>query len=224
MATEQPTGDNLDVVPTPPRGVPAPVPGRMLPRGHMIVAGIAGLVTGALLVGGAWLLFGNDGVSPSPITAPERLGDYVQQADAKPNREHEEGREFARRRDDWDRRSSSRLSETHDGAGAVVQTYADDELLTFFTLEAFRAPVAFPPYVPYTDPKALGFDKPAEEVRMFGEVACTLRNDAPEQTFVTACLRSDDGLTVQVTHVSGDLNRDPAAMADLVAAAWEEIG
>jgi hypothetical protein len=122
----------------------------------MIVAVIVGLVAGSALASGAWLLFGNDGASSSPIAAPERIGDYVQQADAKPNREHEQGREIGRQRDDWDRRSSERLSESHDGAGAVVQTYADDDLRNFFALEAVRAPVAFPPYVPYTDPRRWG--------------------------------------------------------------------
>jgi hypothetical protein len=190
----------------------------------MIVVAIVGLVAGGALASGAWLLFGNDGASSSPIAAPERLGEYVQQADAKPNREHEQGREIARRRDTWDQRSTERLSESHGGASAVVQTYADDELRDLFALEAVRAPVAFPPYVPYSDPEELGFGKPVEEMRMFDEVACAIRNTGPDDSYVTLCVRSDDELTVQITHVSGDaLSEDPAAVADLVAAAWEEL-
>jgi hypothetical protein len=190
----------------------------------MIVVAIVGLVAGAALTSGAWLLFGNDGASSAPIAAPERLGDYVRQSDAKPNREHEQGRENARRRDDWDRRSSERLSESHDGAGAVVQTYADDGLEHFFALEAVRAPVAFPPYVPYSDPKVLGLDRPSEEVRMFGEVACAIQNPGPDSGYVTVCMRTDDELTVQVTHLRGeDLAQDPAAAAELVDTAWEEL-
>jgi hypothetical protein len=191
----------------------------------MIVAVIVGLVAGSALASGAWLLFGNDGASSSPIAAPERIGDYVQQADAKPNREHEQGRKIARQRDDWDRRSSERLSESHDGAGAVVQTYADDDLQNFFALEAVRAPVAFPPYVPYTDPETLGFGKPSEEVRTFGDVACAIRNSGPDDSFVVLCVRSDAELTVQITHVAGDdaLSQNPEAVAELVATAWEEL-
>jgi hypothetical protein len=223
VATEQPTGYHSDPGPTPSSGYPPPVPARATARGPLIFTGIAGLVVGALLVAGAWLLFGNDGASSSPIAAPKRLGDYVQFADAKPNRENQQGRKLSRQRADWDRRSSERLSESHDGAGAVVQGYADDELLNFVTLEAFRAPVAFPPYVPYTDPDTLGFGKPSEEVRTFDDVACTIRNDGPEQSYVTMCLRSDDQLTVQVTHIGGDLNQNPEAVARVVSAAWDEL-
>jgi hypothetical protein len=224
VATEQPTGYHPDPVPRPSGGLPTPVSGRMRPRGPVVIAAIAGLLAGALAVGGAWLLFGNDGASSSPIAAPDRLGDYVRWSEAKPNREYEQGREHARDVADRDRRSSERLSDSHDGAGAVVQTYADDELLNLFALEVIRAPVAFPPYVPYSDPESTGFDKPFEEVRMFGEVACALRNNAPRQTYVTTCVRSGDELTVQITHISGDdLSEDPEAVANLVTAAWQEL-
>jgi hypothetical protein len=189
----------------------------------VVLTAVAGLLAGALLVGGAWLLFGNDGASSSPIAAPERLDDYVRFADAKLNREKPEGRKIAKRQADWDQRSSARLSESHQGAGAVVQLFTDPGLRNFVTLEAYRAPVAFPPYVPYSDPEVLGFDKPSEEVRTIDNVACTLRNDAPGQSIVTMCVRSDDGLTVQLTHISGDLNQDPAAVARLVSAAWDEL-
>jgi hypothetical protein len=223
VATEQPTGYNHDPGPTPPGGYPPPVPGRGNARGPLVLTGIAGLVVGALLVGGAWLLFGNDGASSSPIAAPERLDDYVKFADAKPNRENEKGREIARDRADWDRRSGERLSESHNGAGAVVQVYADDGLENFVTLEAFRAPVAFPPYVPYTDPDVLGFGKPGEEVRMFDDVACAINNQSPDVSYVMMCVRSDDELTVQLTHISGDLGQNPEDVAKLVSAAWEEL-
>jgi len=223
VATEQPTDYNHDVDPTPPRGFPPPVPGRVLPRGPMIVTGLAGLLVGALLVGGAWLLFGNDDASSSPIAAPKRLGDYVQQADTKINRTREQGREFGRKRADWDRRSSARLSEAHDGAGAVVQTYSNEDMDSFFALEVFREGAPFPPYVPYSDPKELGLDKPIDEVRMFGAVACVMRNESPDLSYVAACTRSDDELTVQVTRPTGDLGEDPKAVAGLVETAWDEL-
>jgi hypothetical protein len=222
VATEQPTGNNPDLVPTPPRGYPAPVPGRIGPRGPMIIAGIAGVVVGALLVGGAWLLFGNDGASSSPIAAPDRLSDYVPQDKSKVYDRNDDGRAVARRRADWDRRSGERLSVAHDGAGAVVRTYSDDTAENGFMLEVVRAPVAFPPYVPYTDAKTLGLDHPIEELRTFGDAACLVRND-PSQAYVMTCLRSDAGLTVQISHVSGDLLQSPEKVAGLVSDAWEEL-
>jgi hypothetical protein len=38
-------------------------------------------------------------------------------------------------------------------------------------------------------------------------------------------VRTDDELTVQITHVAGDdhLNQNPEAVAELVATAWEEL-
>jgi hypothetical protein len=189
----------------------------------MIVVAVVGLVAGAALASGAWLLFGNDGASASPIAAPERLGDYVRPADARGNRNSEESGERVRRQADWDRRSGERLSEANDGAGAVVQYYTDDGLLNTFMLEAVRAPVAFPPYVPYSDPKTYGLERPFEEAREFDDdVACLLRNE-PKLTYVMSCVRSTGDLTVQITHVSGDLNQDPDAVAKLVADAWEEL-
>ncbi len=219
MATEQPTGNNPDLVPTPPRGFPAPVPGRVNPRGPLLIAGFLGFVVGAIVVGGAWLLFGNDGASSSPISAPDHLKGYVRQGEAKA---HGDKREFADRRDDWDRRSGERLSDANGGAGALVQTYSDQELQNTFMLEVVRAQVAFPPYVPYSDPAVLGMDRPPEELREIGDVACLVRND-PAQSYVASCLRSEDGLTVQITHVSGDLLQKPDEVAGLLDAAWSEL-
>lgn len=188
----------------------------------MIIAGIVGLAVGALLVGGAWLLFGNDGESSSSVAAPERLSDYVPQDRAKVYARNDDGRTVAQRRADWDRRSGERLSAAHDGAGAVVQTYSDDTAENSFMLEAVRAPVPFPPYVPYTDAKTLGLDHPLEELRTFGDVACLVRND-PSQAYVMTCLRTEAGLTVQISHVGGDLLQSPEKVAGLVADAWEEL-
>jgi hypothetical protein len=62
-------------------------------------------------------------------------------------------------------------------------------------------------------------------VRTFGEVACSIRNQGPDDSFVLFCVRTDDELTVQITHVAGDdhLNQNPEAVAELVATAWEEL-
>ena len=223
MATEQPTGWNSDPGPAPSGGYPPPVPERRNARGAVFLAGFVGLVAGVVLVGGAWLLFGNDGASSDAISAPERLDKYVRQGDAEAYDRNDRGRDLAERRADWDRRSGERLSAAYHGAGAVVQTYTDDDLETTLMLEAVRAPATVPPYVPYTDPKVLGMDRPIEEVREFGAVSCAIRNNAPDQSYVISCGRSAGDLTVQITHVSGDLGQDPAAVAKLVDIAWDEL-
>lgn len=222
MATEQPTGTNPDLIPTPPRGFPPPVPAPPNRRGPAVVAAIVSLVVGGALVGGAWLLFGNDGASSSPISAPARLSDYVKHGDASVFAENANGREVAQRRDDWDAKSAERLAAAHDGAGAFVQTYTDKDVRNTFMLEVVRAPAPFPPYVPYSDPKDLGMERPLEELRTFGDVGCLVRND-PAQSYLTSCLRTNANLTVQISHVSGDLAQDPAEVAGLVDKAWQEL-
>jgi hypothetical protein len=123
---------------------------------------------------------------------------------------------------DWDQRSSERLSAAHDGAGAFVQTYTDDDLEQSFTVEAVRAPTPYPAYVPYSDPEVLGMERPVDEFREFDDVGCVIRND-PSQSYVISCLRTDDELTVQITHVTGDLLEDPETVAGLVDTAWQEL-
>ena len=220
MAIEPPTSYNPDLVPTPPRGFPTPVPRRG--RGGAVLAGVAGLVVGGLLVGVAWLLLGDDGASSSPISAPARISGYMRYGDAAEGVDREKGREIADRYRDWDQRSSERLSAAHDGAGAFVQSYTDEGLEQSFTVEAVRAPAPYPPYAPYSDPEYLRMERPVEELREFGDVGCLVRND-PSQSYVTSCVRTDDDLTVQITHVGGDLLDDPEAVAKLVDAAWQEL-
>jgi hypothetical protein len=221
VAIEPPTGYNPDLVPTPPQGFPTPVPRRG--RGGVVLAGVAGLVVGGLLVGGAWLLFdGGGGASSSPIAAPERISEYSRYGDAAERVNRDKGKQIADRYRDWDQRSSERLSAAHDGAGAFVQTYTNDDLELSFTVEAVRAPAPYPPYAPYSDPEYLNLERPLEELREFGDVGCLVRND-PSQSYVLSCVRTDDDLTVQITHVGGDLTGDPEAVAKLVDAAWQEL-
>lgn len=223
MTTEQPTGNNPDLVPTPPHGYPLPVPAPQRGPGGVVVAGAVGLVVGGLLVGGAWLLFGGSGgSSSSPISAPPRVSDYSPFGDAAERLDRDKGKEIADRYRDWDQRSSERLSDAYDGAGAVVQTYTDDNLEQSFTIEAVRASTPYPPYAPYSDPKVLGTDRPTEELREFGDVGCLIRND-PSQSYVISCVRTDDNLTVRITHVTGDLLEDPETVAELVDTAWQEL-
>jgi hypothetical protein len=220
VTTEQPTGDNPDLIPTPPRGYPIPAPRRT--TRNVVLAGIAGVAAGGLLVGGAWLLFGSGGVSSSPISAPPRVSDYTLFGDAAERIDRDKGKELGDRYRDWDQRSSERLSAAHDNAGAFVRTYTDDKLEQSFTVEAVRAPAPYPPYVSYSDPKVLGMDRPTEELREFDDVGCLIRND-PSQSYVISCVRTDDDLTVQITHVTGDLLDDPEAVAKLVDTVWQEL-
>jgi hypothetical protein len=221
VAIEPPAGYNPDLVPTPPRGYPTPVPRRG--RGGVVIAGVAGLVVGGLLVGGAWLLFGGGGGgSSSSITAPETISAYARYGDAVERFDPDRGKDVADRRRDWDQRSSERLSAAYDGAGAFVQSYTDKSLEESFTVEAVRAPMPYPPYVPYTDPEVLGTERPTEELREFGDVGCVVRND-PSQSYVISCVRTDDDLSVRISSVSGDLIEDPEAVAGLVNATWQAL-
>jgi hypothetical protein len=222
VATEQPTGSNPDLVPTPPSGFPAPVPEPSKPRGTALVAGIVGLAVGAAVVGGAWLLFGNDGASSSPISAPDRLSEFASHGAAEVY-DGDRGQELVDRLEEWDGRSSERLSATHDGAGAVVRSYTDGNAESTFLLEAVRAGVPATPFVPYSDPEVLGLERPIEEVREFGAVTCLMRND-PGRSHVVSCQRTSDDLTVAISHVNGDLGGDPEEVAKLVETAWDEIG
>jgi hypothetical protein len=201
-------------VPTPPNGG-----GRY--RAIAVLAGVAGLVVGAVLMGGAWLLFGNNGASSSPISAPARIGDHYQFADVPTLRG--KGQDTVTRQRNWDGKSSEALSASRDGAGAVVQQYSDKNLENMFWLEAVRSPSPPGLYVPYSDPEVLGLDKPTEEVLTFGEVSCAVRNQPDGTTFVMRCERTSGDLTVAVTHVSGDLLENPRDVATMVDDAWSQL-
>jgi hypothetical protein len=202
--------------------VPAPPNGRGNGRAIALVAGLAGLAVGAAVVGGAWLLFGNDGGSSTPISAPERVGDYLRFADLRINRENDKAKSTVDARADADRRSSEQLSAANDDAGAFVQQYSDEELENGFSLDVVRAPSPGL-YVPYTNPEYLGVEKPIEEVLEFGDVSCAVRNQTSGDTFVSLCLRSDGDLSVTISHLNGDLLQKPEQVAALVDKAWAQL-
>jgi len=226
VPTDMPPGGRPNEVPTPPHGtrMPAPTPpnGRANGRAIAVVAGFVGLAVGAAVVAGAWLLFGNDsGGSSSPISAPEQVGDYYRFADVPMLQD--EDRRPVDYRVEADRRSSERLSAANGDAGAFVQQYSDDDLENGFSLDVVRAPSPAL-YVPYSDPKYLGVDKPPEEVREFGDVACAMRNLTSGESMVTRCLRTDAGLSVTISVVTGDLAEQPEKVAALVDEAWSQLG
>lgn len=194
-----------------------------------IVGAVVGLVAGAGLASGAWLLFGPDGGaiggSSAEVSAPARLGDYYQFSDLPKVREGGgDLTEMVDRQARWDQESSTRLSTSRDGAGAVVQRYASEDLESMFSLEVVRSPSPSPQYVSYSDPEDLGLDKPLDEVIEFEEVSCAVRNDPSGQSFVTNCQRTRGNLTVTVAQVNGDLNEKPEAVAELVNEAWSQVG
>lgn len=220
------SGERSDEFPTPPNGlrmpVPAPPNGGASPRAIAVFAGVAGLVVGAALASGFWLLFGNESGSSSSVAAPERLGEYYRIPDVPKIGEGDNQQRMADRMSRYDKESTARLSAAHDGAGAVVQQYANEDFESMFSLEVVRAPSPYPPYVPYVDPEDLGLDKPVEEVIEYGQVACAVRNQPSQPPIVMVCMRTTDDLTVAITHVN---NGDVAAkdVAKLVDEAWSEV-
>jgi hypothetical protein len=225
------SGDRFEEFPTPAQGirmsVRTPPNGGPGPRAIAVFAGVAGLIAGAAVASGIWLLFGNDGGSSSAVAAPERIGDYRRFADVV-DASPDAGSDDARKRVTdrylrYDRESSARLSASHDGAGAVVQQYSDEDLEANFSLEVVRAPSPFPQYVPFSDPEDLGTDKPVEEALVFGRVSCAVRNNAGQSPIVLNCLRTTDDLTVTVSHVTGDLLEQPEEVAKLVDQAWSQL-
>lgn len=202
---------------------PAPPNGRRNPRAIAVVAAFAGLVVGAAAASGAWLLFGNDGPSTGTVSAPARIGDYYRFPDVPRLRSGDNETKTVDRQKRWDEESSARLSASHDGAGAVVQQYATEDLESMLALEVVRAPSPFPQYVPYSDPEELGLDEPLEETLEFGDVSCAVRNNPSTSPNVINCLRTSANLTVTITHVGGDLGQRPEDVAKLVDQAWSQL-
>lgn len=230
MSTEQQSGEWSQQFPPPAAGVPVPPP----PHGDggraiAVVALVVGLVAGAGLASGAWLLFGDSGGaiggSSVSVSAPARLGDYYRFSDLPKVRtsQSDDLKEMVDRQARWDQEGSTRLSASRDGAGAVVQRYASEDLESMFSLEVVRSPSPSPQYVPYTDAEYLGLDKPLDEMLEFGSVSCVVRNDPSGQTFVTGCQRTSGNLTVTVAQVNGDLNEKPETVAKLVDEAWTQL-
>ena len=211
-------------------GMPAP-PSRGGGRATVVVAAVVGLVVGAGVASGAWLLFGSGGGSiggsSAAVSAPARLGDYYRFPDV-PKARQADGRsgdmkDMVDRQVKWDKESATRLSASRDGAGAVVQRYVNVDLESMFSLEVVRSPSPSPQYVAYTDAEYLGLDKPPDEMLEFGSVSCVVRNDPSGPAHTINCQRTSGDLTVSVTQVNGDLGEKPKAVADLVDEAWSQV-
>jgi hypothetical protein len=222
------SGERPEEFPTPPTGlrmpVSAPPNGRSGTRSFAVFMGVAGLVIGAALTSGIWLLFGNGGgPSSSPVAAPERLGEYVRFPDQPKIGEGDAQQRAIDRQVRYDKENTARLSAAHDGAGAVVQQYTNEGLDTMFSLEVVRAPSPYPPYVQFSDPEDLGLDKPVEEVVEHGDVACAVRNQPSTPPIVIMCVRTADDLTVAISHVGNFEEMTTEVVAKLVDDAWSQL-
>jgi len=222
------SGERPEEFPTPPNGlrmpVPAPPNGRSGTRSFAVFTGVVGLVIGAAVASGIWLLFGNEsGPSASPVAAPERLAEYYRFPDQPKIGDGDNQQRVIDRQARYDKENSARLSAAHGGAGAVVQQYTNEDLDTMFSLEVVRAPSPHPPYVQFSDPEDLGLEKPIEEVLEFGDVACAVRNQPSQPQIVTMCVRTADDLTVAITHVGNFDEMTAEVVAKLVDEAWSEV-
>lgn len=201
-----------------------------------LLGGLVGLAVGVGLVGGAWLITGDDGdAAPGAaaglggeLSAPEKLGAFVHRDKAVLELDgSSRGREQAERTRDWDDRSGEQLSKAHEGAAATVRSFSDSGLMSLFQFAAVRGPSPRP-YVPYTDPSALGLEKPTGERVTFGKVDCVLHHQPtnaghepePDSVSTASCQRSDERLTVLVRDITGDLAHEPEEVARLVDEAW----
>jgi hypothetical protein len=193
-----------------------------------VLVGLAGLAVGALTVGAVWLTNGPLVADKRPVTAPSHVGAYVPLFQAK--LDPDVRTDIVDRLRDNNRRSSELLSQAHGGAGAVVELYSSQDVRKQFTLMIYRGPSAHPLYAPYQDPVVVGYVKPMQSVEEFGEVSCLVANEltpigqipARGSSHAQQCARTNGALTVELLP-SGNLDDDPAVIADLVDKAWDQV-
>lgn len=196
-----------------------------------LVAGIAGLVVGAVAVGIPWLLSGTSsasafGADKAPLKAPPSIAGFTQlQHHPKFNAAS------LKVHNDSDPQSAKNLSAAYGGAAVVVQPYADADVANFITLEAVRAQSPLP-YVPYVDAQDLGLAKPDQEIETFGKVSCLVATSAsvagqpvsPDNIYTVSCERTSAHLTVRLRFGgSTDLTHSPQQAAALVDTAWNLV-
>ena len=222
-------GFPLEPAPGPPPTVaPLPPPRPLLAR--PVVAGLLGVLVGAVLVGVPWLalsLF--DGPSGQAPTAPANLGGLSKAQDAIAKVDATRGKAQIDRIAKTDQETAARVSAAYAGAGAVVQDYQDDGLLRSFQLVAVRAPSP-ELFAPYEDVQALGEAKPGTELVRVGAVQCLVHNapaapgSTPDQSFVLNCQRTGPGMTLAVRSLSSEGNHDARELAGIVEQAWQDLG
>ncbi len=193
------------------------------------MAGLGGLATAGVIVGGAWVLNATGTyIDKQPIDPPARVGAYLRydkldvRASGRPDIQQKILEQNAK--------SSELLSQAHGGAAAVVQLYAGRDLRQQLSVQIYRAPSAHPLYVPYEDYQRYRLAKPTQSAEEFGEVSCVVRNDptpagqppGPNGTHTSLCSRTNKALTVEVRPI-GDLADQPDDVAALVDSLWNAI-
>lgn len=211
---------------TPPPTPPAP------PRGHRpwltVLVGLAGLAVGAVTVGAAWLVTGVGVVDRRPITAPRQIGSYVPVTQAMAG--SSTFPDTLARIQERNKRSSELLSQSHGGAGALVELYSDLDIRHQLTVMIYRAESPHPLYAPYEDDSSNGLAKPTLTIEEYGQVSCVVRNDAtpagrppgPNSAHAVECARTNALLTVDI-QPQGTTADAPDRIAALVDKAWSLI-
>lgn len=202
---------------------------------------VAALIAVALIAGG---VVGSDsdsdskrgngsgpGTSSQPITLPEHLGDFVRYADVPLNKQVAAQRNVQLQKQSTDATGHD-LSAAYGGAPAAVETYADGQLRTIFTVWAVRGYTP-PPVVFHAVPELTGLAQQQQVVQRYGETYCELypirqipagQTPPPDNQSVNLCQRSAGHLTVTL-HAGGsaDAFAHPEQIAALVDQVWSEL-
>lgn len=208
--------------------------------GRTLLAAVAGFVVAAaiavaLIASG---VFDSDpdenrttATSSRPITLPERLGDFVRYADVPLNKQAIARRNVQLQKQSTDATAHD-LSVAYGDAPAAVETYADSQLRTIFTVWAVRAATP-PPVVFHAVPELTGLAQQQDVVQAYGDTYCELhpirqvaagQTPPPNNQFVSLCQRSDGHLTVAI-HAGGSTGAfaHPAQIAALVDQLWNQV-
>jgi hypothetical protein len=208
---------------------PVPAPPRQRAQWAPVLVGLAGLVVGAVVVGGAWLVSGSGSTDTRAVKAPDAVGPFLPFDQIAVNKSPQATRMVTRTLTTNDQ-NSQRLSQSHGGAGAVVRLYSDQDLQQQLTLMIYRAPSAHPQFVEYQDTKILGLARPTQEAQEFGEVSCVVRNDptaagdtpSSRSAHAVSCSRTSADLTVEILP-GGDLVDQPRQIARMVDEVWNSV-
>ncbi|MFF2808076.1 hypothetical protein ACFVT2_12930 [Streptomyces sp. NPDC058000] len=201
--------------------------------------GLAGLLVGAAAVGVAWLSLADSTSAPTgggpgrtstaELPLPTTLGKFVGFQEAAQRSGGRGAGQASQRTAKSDEESTKLLSDAYGGTAAAVRTYAQTDLTTTFMVTAIRGRTPAP-FTPYEDPAALGVVRPMHEVRTVGEVSCVIVNQLtptgqtprPDSVNVDYCQRTQEGLTVTVRNINGDLRNSPEQIATLVDKVWSD--
>lgn len=234
MSYPPPPGSPYGAPPAPAVAPPYPAaPAPTQSRRPLLLAALAGFLVAAVLAGvlvAAGVFDGGDATSTASISLPDKVDTFVSFDQVKSNQANSLKRVVAYRLK-ADSKTAAELSAAHNGAGAAVQTYASEDLLTLFEIWAVRAPTTRP-VLPYEDAAFLGLAQPQNVVRQYGRTWCALSSEpvAASQKpkansyFATTCVRSDDHLSVIYSGGGeNDFSSDPARVAKAVDEIWDAV-